>query len=63
MMKILDNLDKGLPPVVYGDGSQAYDRVLSILEFLCVVFVDLQAVQTQSGLCHRTSTYYNLHDD
>ncbi len=26
-MKMLDNLDKGLPPVVYGDGSQAYDFV------------------------------------
>lgn len=29
MMKILDNLDKGISPVVYGDGSQAYD-------FICV---------------------------
>jgi UDP-glucose 4-epimerase len=27
MMKILDNLDKGLPPVVYGDGRQAYDFI------------------------------------
>jgi len=27
MMKILDNLDKGLPPVVYGDGSQSYDFI------------------------------------
>jgi UDP-glucose 4-epimerase len=27
MMKILDNLDKGLPPVVYGNGSQAYDFI------------------------------------
>lgn len=27
MMKILDNLDKGLPPMVYGDGSQAYDFI------------------------------------
>lgn len=27
IMKILDNLDKGLAPVVYGDGSQAYDFV------------------------------------
>lgn len=27
IMKILDNLDKGLPPSVYGDGSQAYDFV------------------------------------
>ncbi|ABI68034.1 NAD-dependent epimerase/dehydratase family protein [Syntrophomonas wolfei] len=27
IMKILDRLDKGLPPVVFGDGSQAYDFV------------------------------------
>jgi UDP-glucose 4-epimerase len=27
MMKILDNLDNGIPPVVYGDGSQAYDFI------------------------------------
>ncbi len=27
MMKILDRLDKGLPPLVYGDGSQAYDFI------------------------------------
>ena len=27
IMKILDNLDKGLAPAVYGDGSQAYDFV------------------------------------
>ena len=27
MMKILDNIDKGLPPVVFGDGSQAYDFI------------------------------------
>jgi len=27
IMKILDRLDEGLPPVVYGDGSQAYDFV------------------------------------
>ena len=27
IMKILDSIDKGLPPVVYGDGSQAYDFV------------------------------------
>jgi UDP-glucose 4-epimerase len=26
-MKILDNLDKGLSPVVYGDGQQAYDFI------------------------------------
>jgi UDP-glucose 4-epimerase len=27
IMKILDNLDKGLPPVVFGDGSQSYDFI------------------------------------
>ena len=27
MMKILDNIDKGLPPEVFGDGSQAYDFI------------------------------------
>jgi UDP-glucose 4-epimerase len=27
IMKILDNIDQGLPPVVFGDGSQAYDFI------------------------------------
>jgi len=27
IMKILDRLDKGVPPIVYGDGSQAYDFI------------------------------------
>ncbi len=27
MMKILDNIDQGLSPVVFGDGSQAYDFI------------------------------------
>jgi UDP-glucose 4-epimerase len=27
IMKILDNIDKGKSPVVYGDGSQAYDFI------------------------------------
>jgi len=27
MMKMLDNLDKGIPPVVFGDGSQSYDFI------------------------------------
>ncbi len=27
IMKILDRLDKGLPPLVYGDGSQVYDFI------------------------------------
>lgn len=27
IMKILDRLDQGLPPVIYGDGSQSYDFI------------------------------------
>ncbi|MDP7423260.1 MAG: NAD-dependent epimerase/dehydratase family protein [bacterium] len=27
IMKMLDRLDKGLPPLVYGDGTQAYDFI------------------------------------
>jgi UDP-glucose 4-epimerase len=27
MMKILDNIDQGLPPLVFGDGSQSYDFI------------------------------------
>ena len=27
IMKILDRIDQGLPPIVYGDGSQSYDFV------------------------------------
>jgi len=27
IMKILDRIDSGLPPIVYGDGSQAYDFI------------------------------------
>ena len=27
IMKILDRLDKGFPPIIYGDGSQAYDFI------------------------------------
>lgn len=27
IMKILDRIDKGLPPIVYGDGSQSYDFI------------------------------------
>ncbi len=27
IMKILDRLDQGLPPIVFGDGSQAYDFI------------------------------------
>ena len=27
IMKILDRIDSGLPPIIYGDGSQAYDFI------------------------------------
>lgn len=27
VMKVLDRIDQGLPPIIYGDGSQAYDFV------------------------------------
>jgi UDP-glucose 4-epimerase len=27
IMKVLDRLDQGLPPIIFGDGSQAYDFV------------------------------------
>lgn len=27
IMKILDRLDRGLPPIIYGDGTQAYDFI------------------------------------
>ncbi len=27
IMKVLDRIDKGLPPIIFGDGSQAYDFV------------------------------------
>lgn len=27
IMKVLDRLDRGLPPIIFGDGSQAYDFV------------------------------------
>ena len=51
IMKILDRLDKGLPPVVYGDGSQAYD----------FIYVSDCA---KANLCamksHTTDTFYNV---
>jgi UDP-glucose 4-epimerase len=30
IMKILDRLDNGLPPIIYGDGSQAYDFINAV---------------------------------
>lgn len=49
MMKILDRLDAGLPPVVYGDGSQQYDFV----DVLDVARANLCAMRSNaSGQCY-----------
>jgi len=51
IMKILDRLDQGLPPVVYGDGSQAYD----------FIFVSDCAVANICALKSDTfDTFYNV---
>lgn len=51
IMKILDNLDKGKPPVVYGDGSQAYD----------FVYVgDCGAANVCAMKADTTDTFYNV---
>ncbi len=51
IMKMLDRIDRGLPPVVYGDGSQSYD------------FVYVGDV-AQANVCALTSTatdrFYNV---
>ena len=51
IMKILDRLDKGLPPVVYGDGSQAYD-------FIYVG--DCAAANVCSMKADKTDSFYNV---
>lgn len=51
IMKILDRLDKGLPPVVYGDGSQAYD-------FIYVG--DCAAANVCSMKADTTDSFYNV---
>jgi UDP-glucose 4-epimerase len=51
IMKILDRLDKGLPPVVYGDGSQAYD-------FIYVG--DCAAANICSMKADNTDSFYNV---
>ena len=51
IMKILDRLDKGLPPVVYGDGSQAYD-------FIYVG--DCAAANVCSMKSDKTDSFYNV---
>jgi len=51
IMKILDRLDKGLPPIVYGDGSQAYD-------FIYVQ--DCGAANVCAMKANSTDTFYNV---
>ena len=51
VMKILDRLDKGLPPVVFGDGSQAYD-------FIYVTDCGKANVCAMKG--DTTDTFYNV---
>jgi UDP-glucose 4-epimerase len=51
IMKILDRLDKGLPPVVFGDGSQAYD-------FIYVTDCGRANVCAMKG--DTTDTFYNV---
>lgn len=49
MMKILDNLDQGKPPLVYGDGSQQYDFI-SVAD---VARANICAMQSNaSGECY-----------
>ncbi|RPI15686.1 MAG: NAD-dependent epimerase/dehydratase family protein [Ignavibacteriae bacterium] len=51
IMKILDNLDQGKPPVVYGDGTQAYD----------FIYVEDAAEANVLGLKSDTvDTFYNV---
>lgn len=45
MMKILDRLDSGLPPVVYGDGSQQYD----FIDVADVARANVLAMQAKAG--------------
>lgn len=51
IMKILDRLDQGLPPVLYGDGSQAYD-------FIYVS--DCGAANVRAMLADSTDQFYNV---
>ncbi len=51
IMKILDRLDKGLPPIVYGDGSQAYD-------FIYVA--DCGVANVCAMKADTTDTFYNV---
>lgn len=51
IMKILDNLEKGKPPIVYGDGSQAYD-------FINVVDCGLANVSAMKA--NASDSFYNV---
>ncbi len=51
IMKILDRLEQGLPPIVYGDGSQSYD----------FVFVkDCAKANICAMKAHATDSFYNV---
>ena len=51
IMKVLDRIDRGLPPIVYGDGAQAYDFVYA---GDCAE-ANLCAMEAQT-----TDTFYNV---
>lgn len=51
IMKMLDRLDQGLPPVVFGDGSQAYD-------FISVE--DCARANVLAMKAETTDTFYNV---
>ena len=51
IMKILDRLDKGLPPLIYGDGKQAYDFVN---------VVDCARANIAAMKAKSTDQYYNV---
>jgi len=51
MMKILDRLEQGLPPIVYGDGSQTYD-------FIYVS--DVARANVLALKSHATDEFYNI---
>ncbi|MBW1972643.1 MAG: NAD-dependent epimerase/dehydratase family protein [Deltaproteobacteria bacterium] len=51
IMKILDRIDQGLPPIVYGDGSQSYD-------FIYVT--DVAKANILAMKADTTDTFYNV---
>jgi len=51
VMKILDNIDNGRQPVIFGDGSQAYD-------FVCVT--DCAAANVRAMKADTTDSFYNV---